>query len=655
MAHQQARASGAGALARSLRRHRDGLLGVLVGLALAAADAQGYWLGAHLDARVFDAQAALVRALRTAPEDRGAGSSADSAADPTAGSTADSAADSAADIVLVGLDEASLDALDVPLSLLHAPLGSALAAIAGAGPRAIGLDIALPDHAFAAATADLDRELMAGLIGARRSAPLAVALDTDARGRLRVPYAPLLAAAGGAPAFGVPLFPLDCDGVLRRYEPDPGRSAGGRAAACTPPAAAIAGATAVVPTFAARMAQQLGRPAALAQAGWLDFTRGAPFAYVPLARVLAWQRDGATAVLRARFHGRVVLVGSVLPYLDRLRLPVRLARWESGLVPPGLVANAQLLRNALGSGLLRAPPAWLGALLVLGLAALALPARPALRYGGLGLAVLGLLAGGALLHAQGWFLAPGAALLAGTGAVGARTALALASARRLRAQLALRLRGYLSPALLQALLDEADTPLAAAEAVQGPMALLFADLHDFTRRSEQGRPVQVRGVLNRYYAAITPVLHAHGGTIDNFRGDGIMVVFGATPAPARPCDAALAAAAAVLAAVERFNRDALAPEGVAPVALSIGLAYGEVLFGEVGSADRRDLTALGDAVNVAARAQDIAKHLGLPVVMTAAFAAALAAPPAGLAPLGTRDIKGHTPVALLGWTPHPPG
>jgi len=611
------------------------VLALIAGVAIAAVDADGYRAAARLDEQAFDAQVALLRSVggarAAAPGDRA----------PTDG----------AEVVLVGIDEASLDALAVPMSLMHATLGTALAAIAAGGPRAIGLDVALPEHSFDHLVAGLDVGLMQGLGAARGAAPLVVALDADAQGRLRIPHAPLLAAAGGSGAFGLPLFPLDCDGVVRRYEPDLARLDSRRCGAGAPDRGDGAP---PMPTFAARMAQQLGRPEALARAGWLDFTRGPRFAYVPLRDVVLWQRSGQIERLRRQFAGRVVLLGSVLPYLDRLRLPVSLAGWEDAAVPPpGLIANAQLLRNALGGGLVRRPPPWVAWLLPAVMVATALPARAALRYGLFALAVLLLLAGGAWLHARGWFIAPGAALVAGAVALATRTALDLAAARAERARLARRFGGYLSPHLLRALLEGTHDEAGARRGVRRSIALLFADLHDFTRRSERTDPARMRALLNRYYAAITPGLHAHGGAIDNFRGDGIMVMFGAPLALDRPCDAALAAARDLLARIAQLNRDELEPRFVDGVGASIGLAYGEVIYGELGSPERRDFTALGDAVNVAAHLQAVARRLDRPVVMTEVFAAQLAAPPADLQALGLQDIKGHSALRLYAWSPTP--
>lgn len=607
---------------------RRGAFGALVagsaGLAMAALLGGATSAVERLDEIAFDAQARLIRLLRApAPDD----------AEP---------------VVVVGIDEATLDAQGVPLAMMHAALGRALEAIAGARPRAIGLDIALPGRSFDPLAPGLDLALMRGLHAARGQG-LVLAVDVDADGGLRMPALPLLAAAGGAPALGLPLFPLDCDGTVRRFDPQPGApGAPGPCAAGLGRAPDARAARSAMPTFAARLAAVLGVEARVARPGWIDFTRGAPIAYLPLRTVIAWYDAGDHARLQARFEGRAVLLGSVLPYLDRLRLPVALAAWEPRqAAPPGVIVNAQVLRNALGSGLVRPVPPGLDALACLALAALVAAPRPGARALVAGAVLpLGFLASTAL-HARGIFLGPAAALLAAACTLAVRGALDLAGARADRARLARRFGAYLSPALLRALLDDR----LEEGGTRRPIALLFADLRGFTRWSETADAACVRAFLNEYYARITPLLHGHGGTIDNFRGDGVMAMFGAPEPLPGECDAAFAAARALVAAVESAARTRVAAG--APLSVAVGLAYGEVVFGDVGSAERKDFTALGDAVNVAARLQDLAKALGYPVLMTHAFAQRLSARDATIVALGARPLAGHSPVEVFAWRAPP--
>jgi len=354
--------------------------------------------------------------------------------------------------------------------------------------------------------------------------------------------------------------------------------------------------------------------------------------------------------LRERFAGKVVLIGSVLPYVDRLPQPVNLAAWEPiAAAPPGVVLNAQAIRSVLGAGLLKPAPAVLSGMLAVLFALLAFINKMVGRWFAL-VAAIGvsfLLA--ALLHANGIVVPLAFAWTAGVAAVALRTSADVLLAREERRRLTQTFGGYVSPQLLRAIIG-GHVDLRGG---RRPMAFMFADLRGFTAWSERTEPEQVLDVLNRYYGVVTPIVHFHGGTIDNFRGDGIMVMFGAPEPHAAPCEGAFRAARGILAALEELNRTQLAGYDVS-LSVAIGLAYGEAVFGDLGSVDRKDFTALGDAVNVAARLQDLAKSLGFPVLMTAAFAASLSPETrAEGAPedLGDAPIKGHSSVAIAGWPP----
>jgi len=616
-------------------------------MGVALAGAIGYALNIidRVDGLLFDAQVHVVRALR----------------DPQG------ALPAGPQVVIVGIDEASLNAQGLPMAMLHAPLGRALEAIAAAGPLAIGMDVALPERSFEHLVPGLDRELMRGLLAARAAAGINLVLDVDADGHPRIPPAPLLAAAGGGQAFGLALFPIDCDGVVRRFDPDPEAASARYGTACTDPEyrplfslrlherrpqeARLPSSDRVrlaVPTFAAGVARRFGREGALAEAGWIDFTRGAAFSYVPLGEVLARSRRDDARGLQELFGGQIVLLGSVLPYLDRLQLPAALSAWEfPGTAQPGVILTAQVLRNAAGAGLLRPAPLLAQLALLAAMASIGLVAGAWLRWWALAGSWACAFATASLVHALGWVLAPGQAMLAGAIAVVARGALDLAAAHRERERLRRRLGGYLSPHLLQALLrGPTDT-----RGTRCAIALLFADLRGFTTWSETADPEIVRDTLNRYYGRITPLLHAQGGTIDNFRGDGILVLFGAPQAQAQPCDRAFAAACQLLDAVAQMNASELTGRGVPALEVSIGLSFGEVLVGDLGSDERRDYTALGDAVNVAARLQELAKTQDATVLMTRAFARRLSAAPSDLRDLGEQPLRGHSPVAVCGWRP----
>lgn len=518
-------------------------------------------------------------------------------------------------VVLVGIDQATVDAIDAPLTLWHRELGRVLEALAAARPRLVALDLVLPERTFDMLVPGLDRALLRGIVVAREAGGVVLALQPDAAGRLRPIHMPFIAAAGDD-ATGAAVYPVAADGIVRYFD-------------------------AATSTFIAAIARRLDRPRA---SGFIDYTRGAPFDYVPMIDVLRWREQNATAQLERRFAGKVVLLGSVLPLVDRRAQPVPLAAWETPEhEPPGVLIHAQAVRSVLTRGFI-SPAGWpVAAALALVLAAIGASGHVMLRWVALGAALVLLFAGATLALDRGFFVALGPAYLAGPLAGAARSAFDGWRYLADRNRVARTFAGYVSPQVFDAVL--AGKVLTRGH---GRLAFLFADVRGFTTLTESTPAGEVLDWLNAYYAAVTPILHAHGATIDSFRGDGVTALFGA-PLPLADAPAhALRAARAMLAAVDALNRDPPSP-GAPTITIGIGLAYGDAVFGDLGSLDRRDFTAIGDDVNVAARLQDLTKPLGCPILLTDAMRTALpAAEQAQLVDFGQQSIKGHTPVQVWG-------
>ena len=135
------------------------------------------------------------------------------------------------------------------------------------------------------------------------------------------------------------------------------------------------------------------------------------------------------------------------------------------------------------------------------------------------------------------------------------------------------------------------------------VTVMFADTSGFTAMSEARDAEYVRNLMNDCFEQLVPVVEAHGGTIDKFIGDAIMALFGAPIAREDDAARALNASLAMMEKLTEFNR----ANGV-EVGLHFGINTGEVIAGEIGSAGRRDYSVIGDAVNVAARLQDLSKR-----------------------------------------------
>jgi adenylate cyclase len=144
---------------------------------------------------------------------------------------------------------------------------------------------------------------------------------------------------------------------------------------------------------------------------------------------------------------------------------------------------------------------------------------------------------------------------------------------------------------------------------------MFVDMRRATGMAEKRLPFDTMFIINRFLAAVSSAVEDAGGQPNQFVGDGILALFGLNKGAAIACAQAIDAIGKIAANVEQLNRD-LAGELREPIQYGIGVNGGEVIVGDIGYRDRVVFTALGDAVNVAARLQDLTKELGCEVVVS---------------------------------------
>ena len=145
--------------------------------------------------------------------------------------------------------------------------------------------------------------------------------------------------------------------------------------------------------------------------------------------------------------------------------------------------------------------------------------------------------------------------------------------------------------------QEAVVPLGGE---RRPITILFSDIRGFTSMAESMGPDAIAQLLTEYFSEMVEIVFEHGGTLDKFVGDAIMALWGAPIAHADDADRALRAAVAMQRGVTRLNEQwALA--GRPEIGVGIGINYGEVFAGNIGSHRRLEYTVIGDAVNVANR------------------------------------------------------
>jgi adenylate cyclase len=144
---------------------------------------------------------------------------------------------------------------------------------------------------------------------------------------------------------------------------------------------------------------------------------------------------------------------------------------------------------------------------------------------------------------------------------------------------------------------------------------LFVDMRGSTRLAETRLPFDTLFIVNRFLGAVSQAVIASGGQPNQFVGDGMLALFGLATDPAAACRQAISAAAAIAGHVAELN-DLLCHDLREPIRFGIGIHGGEVIVGEIGYRDHMVFTALGDAVNVAARLQDMTKSLGCEVIIS---------------------------------------
>jgi class 3 adenylate cyclase len=188
---------------------------------------------------------------------------------------------------------------------------------------------------------------------------------------------------------------------------------------------------------------------------------------------------------------------------------------------------------------------------------------------------------------------------------------------------------------------------SAARVLAGPLrrgvgetieaALLFADLRGFTALSESNPPSAVIAALDAWFDRIALSVHAFGGEVLKFIGDGVLAIFPVVGgAPRGACDAALNAVSAARAGMAHLD-ETRRREGLPPLPFGVALHLGKILWGNIGAADRLDFTAIGPAVNLVSRLEGLCRPLGKAVLVSGALAAESAAP---LVPLGKHELRG---------------
>jgi class 3 adenylate cyclase len=176
---------------------------------------------------------------------------------------------------------------------------------------------------------------------------------------------------------------------------------------------------------------------------------------------------------------------------------------------------------------------------------------------------------------------------------------------------------------------------------QREVTILFSDLRDFTKLSEQHSPTEIVDLLNEYFSSVVRAAARNGGIVNKFGGDSTLIIFGAPVDMPDHADRALATALEMSEAMSALSAHRNL-EGWKPLRQGIGINTGTVVAGQIGSEDRMEYTVIGDAVNVASRLQAMTKRMkGCDIVFSGSTLDALTDPLAWLwENKGFVDVRG---------------
>jgi adenylate cyclase len=521
---------------------------------------------------------------------------------------------STARVVVVQLDDASLAELPKPLAFISPELSEVVEDLARRGAAAIGLDLMISE--------DLDK--FPGLDGDRIGVAAARADHVvmpvfDVKDRL---IRPLKAWRAGAALLGLVDLTPDDDHFLRRQQL--AKHVGG--ADYYQFAVALLKAAGQVDDdqpdgrlrVNGRVVPDDGRGRLrvnfVGPAGTID--------HIPFRVALAAAHGGSPPAVD--LNRAIVIIGTSAEYLGDYHVTPYtngslLSLWSR---PDGLMSGPEFHANVvatLADGAFIITPWWLTTPVVvpvIGMVLGAIFARLSLTRG----------AALAVAHHFGWKLAAVLGLWLASWRI-EMVAMLLTGATCYLVTFALRWRwlrrmfGVMrSRDVLQALEDDPDNLQRAGQ--DRELTVLFADIRDFTAFSEKQSPRRIVALLNDYFGAVVPIVEEHGGTIDKYIGDGLMVLFGA---PRNQPDHALQAVRAAIAMVERVHdlEATWVQNQFQGMRIGVGVHTGTAVVGVVGSPRRLDYTAHGDTVNVASRIEAETKPLGAAILISDATYRAL--------------------------------
>jgi adenylate cyclase len=191
---------------------------------------------------------------------------------------------------------------------------------------------------------------------------------------------------------------------------------------------------------------------------------------------------------------------------------------------------------------------------------------------------------------------------------------------------------HVSPEVVERLLLEG----ASTESDIRQVAVMFVDFRSFTAGARSRSPQDVVDRLDGAFAVLVEILDRHGGIVNKFLGDGFLALFGAPFEAEDPAHRAVAAGREMLAAMERINAGSSWP-----LRIGIGIHFGEVVAGNIGSPRRKEYTVIGDTVNFASRLEALNKEFNSQFLISSSVRDVLGEDGRDAVSLGEVPIRGY--------------
>jgi adenylate cyclase len=178
------------------------------------------------------------------------------------------------------------------------------------------------------------------------------------------------------------------------------------------------------------------------------------------------------------------------------------------------------------------------------------------------------------------------------------------------------IRRFIPKQFIQHLAAKNETDLKVGFADEDDLAILFVDICQFNHLAENLSPQQTLNFLNSFFLRMNAPIHGNNGFIDKFNGDAIMALFDHPDGNEhdKVMDS-LQAAIGLRLALNLYNEHR-ENSGYQPINIGIGIHYGPVIIGTVGTEDRMDTTALGDSVNIAYRLEGLCRNYQADIIIS---------------------------------------